>query len=295
MYGEAHTGIMRSERDGERQSSPALSPLGEPLSPPVPSLLRRSRQPLGPGGMAKSARGPAPLLRPAARKQIKQRMLLLRSAGLTRLQAICGVDHGELKQMRRELQESGLPDQLVARGAGLAFTQEFPQGALLYLLVRALRPDRVVETGVRPGYSSAWILAALAANGSGELTSLGPGPTAGRPTGVHDVGVGQFVPPALRSRWTLVLGNTTESLEQVLRQGPVDLFFYDNGPDADRAWFELRAAWQALTPDGVLLAHHIEANGVWGEFCKMQGLPRQLLDPGPPPLGALTVRGVGRA
>ncbi|EQD54657.1 hypothetical protein B1B_09583, partial [mine drainage metagenome] len=187
--------------------------------------------------------------------------------------------------------EGDLPDLLLERGAGIAFAHELPQGALLYLLVRSQRPDRVVETGVRPGYSTAWILAALAANRSGELISLGPGPTAGRASGVREVEVGQFVPPPLRTRWTLALGNTEERLRDILGgSGGIDLFFYDNGPSPARARFELHAAWERLGPRGILLCHHVDANAAWTAFCRTQGLPPQLLDPGPPPMGAMAVR-----
>jgi len=218
-------------------------------------------------------------------------MLLFRSASLERISRLTGASLSELGRFRRELREANLPDILLDRGAGVAFTRELPQGALLYLLVRAGRPDRVVETGVRPGYSTAWILAALDANHEGELISLGPGPTVGRAPGVHDVTVGQFVPPALRTRWTLALGNSEERLREILAgSSSVDLFFYDNGPVASRARFELRAAWEALSPHGILLAHHIDANTAWTDFCRNQGVVPQLLDSGPPPMGALAVR-----
>jgi predicted O-methyltransferase YrrM len=262
------------------------------LSPAVPALIRRGRQPLVSPISPRAGRGRHPLLRPAARKALRQRMLLLRSAALDRLRQMTGASAEQLKGYRRELFASDLPDLLLARGAGSAFVQELPQGALLYLMVRALRPHRVVETGVRPGYSTAWLLAGLAANAVGELTSLGPGSSAGRPPAVHEVTVGQFVAPSLRARWTLVLGNTEEHLERILRDGPaVDLFFYDNGPERGRAWFELRSAWSSLAPRGVLLAHHVDANPVWAEFCRRQGVPLGLLDPGPPPMGALTMQG----
>ena len=260
------------------------------LAPAVPALLGRGRQPLVAPLAPKGLRARTPLLRPAARKALRQRMLLLRRAALDRIRSLTGVSATDLKEYRRELLASDLPDLLLARGAGAAFVHELPQGALLYLLVRAHRPRRVVETGVRPGYSTAWILAALEANGEGELSSLGPGPTAGRTPAVHEFTVGQFVAPALRSRWTLVLGNTPEQLERILGAGEaVDLFFYDNGPDRDRAAFELRHAWASLSARGVLLAHHIDANSAWAEFCARQGRPSQLLDSGPPPLGALAV------
>jgi predicted O-methyltransferase YrrM len=235
-----------------------------------------------------------PLLTLAARKAIVQRMLYLRSASIDKLSRLVGTQNGEMQRYRRELRESDLAMTLLQRGAGLAFARELPQGALLYLLVRARRPSRVVETGVRPGYSTAWILAALEANGSGELVSLGPGTAAGRSTAVENVSVGQFVPPNLRGRWTLALGNTEDRLREILAgASTVDLFLYDNGPDAARARFELRAAWDVLGPGGILLATHVDANGAWNDFCRLQGLPPQLLDPGPPPMGGLAVGGRG--
>ncbi|HTT73620.1 MAG TPA: class I SAM-dependent methyltransferase [Thermoplasmata archaeon] len=253
-----------------------------PTGEAVPALVRGSRRPA--------------LLTPSARKGIRQRMLRFRQAALDRIVALTGVAPAELQRFRRELRESDLPDVLIQRGAGEAFARELPQGALLYLLVRALRPTYVVETGVRPGYSTAWILAALDAEANGSLTSVGPGPTAGRNLGVRDVTVGQFVPPALRGRWTLALGNTEERVREILdRARHVDLFFYDNGPDADRARFELRAGWESLSERGIVLAHHVEANAAWADFCRWQGLSPQLFDPGPPPMGALGVRATARA
>jgi hypothetical protein len=218
-------------------------------------------------------------------------MLFLRSAALERIGRLTGVSDADLQGYRRELRASALPDLLLRRGAGLAFTHELPQGALLYLLVRAARPARVVETGVRPGYSTAWILAALEASGHGELTSLGPGSSVGRAASLPGPSVGQLVPPALRARWTLALGNSEDRLREILASADrVDLFLYDNGPDVARARFELRAAWDALSPKGILLAHRVDASPAWAEFCDHQGLAPQLLDPGPPPMGALGVR-----
>jgi hypothetical protein len=232
----------------------------------------------------------ASLLSPAARKAVRQRMLLLRSATVERLSRLTGASAAEVQQLHRELRESDLPDTLVSRGADLGFVRELPQGSLLYLLVRATRPRRVVETGVGPGYSTAWILAAIERNGEGELTSLGPGSARGRPSLDGHTSVGQFVPPALRGRWTLALGNTEDRLRGILAGArEVDLFFYDNGPETARARFELRSAWDALSDRGMLLAHHTDASPAWADLCRLQGVPPQILDPGPPPLGALGV------
>lgn len=218
-------------------------------------------------------------------------MLFQRRTALERVSTLSGRPLEELRRYHHELVQSDLADRLLARGASPAFVREFPHGALLYVLVRATRPLRVVETGVRPGYSTAWILGGLEANRAGELSSLGPGPTAGRAPGVENVAVGQFVPPSLRARWTLVLGNTEDRLRSVLADTRgVDLFLYDNGPDVNRARFELKSAWEALSESGILLAHHVDANKAWSDFCRWQGLSDQLLDAGPPALGALSMR-----
>ncbi|MCI4349136.1 MAG: class I SAM-dependent methyltransferase [Thermoplasmata archaeon] len=242
--------------------------------------------PSGPG----TPRAPN-LLTPAVRKSILQRMLLFRQASLDRIAELSDCTAEDLKRFRQELVQSGVPEDLIHRGANFPLTRELPQGALLYLLVRAIRPQRIIETGIRPGYSTTWLLAALEANRAGNLTSLGPGPVAGRAAGVPAGSVGQLVAPSLRGRWTLVLGNSEERLEEILASGPpVDLFFYDNGTDLGRAQFELRKAWAALALHGLLLAHHVDANPAWTEFCQWQGLAPQILDAGPPPLGALAVR-----
>jgi predicted O-methyltransferase YrrM len=238
----------------------------------------------------RGARRPS-LVSPAARKALLNRMLLFRQASMDRVTELTGASPHDLQKYRQELVASGLPDTLLERGAGVAFTHELPQGSLLYLLVRGLRPSVVVETGVGPGYSTAWILAALEDNHHGELTSLGPGPTAGRHAGVHDVALGQFVPPTLRSRWTLALGNTEDRLREILAGlSEIDVFLYDNGPVAARARFEMHAAWERLSAGGVLLAHHVDSNPAWDAFCRSQGVPPQILDPGPPPMGAVGMK-----
>src|SRR5947207_15097922 len=48
----------------------------------------------------------------------------------------------------------------------------FPEAAELYAVVRAFKPEVIVETGVASGISSAHILRALAATGSGPLYSF---------------------------------------------------------------------------------------------------------------------------
>ena len=256
-----------------------------------PTSTSASPVPAGAEVPVSDNRRPRPnLMSAAARKDLRHRMLFHRQAALERISALTGASASELRELRRQLAESDLPDRLLARGATDAFPRELPQAALLYLLIRASRPKRVVETGVGPGYSTSWILEALAANGAGELLSLGPGSHVGRSNGVGPFTVGSLVPPALRSRWTLVLGNTDSRFEDIVRpEHATDLVLVDRVLDVDRTRFELHHAWSSLAPHGLLLAHHIDANPAWDDLCRAQGLPPQLLDAGPPPMGALSV------
>ncbi len=260
-----------------------------PLSASV--MPERPRTSVAPERARRADRPRTVILRPAARKALLRRMLLVRRATLDRLARLTGLAAPELLAFRRELVVEGIPDQILDRGAGTSFVSELPQGVLLYLLVRALRPRRIVETGVRPGYSTAWLLAALRANRSGELTSLGPGSGAGRAPGVELAGIGQLVAPALRAPWTLDLTSAPDHFEHVLASGgPVQMIFLDNGPEVDRTRAEIRTAWRGLAPGGLLLAHRIATSPAWEEFCRHQGLRPQVLDAGPPPLGALSLR-----
>jgi predicted O-methyltransferase YrrM len=109
-------------------------------------------------------------------------------------------------------------------------------GAALYLLVRAIRPRRVVETGVLYGASSAYLLAALARNGTGDLYSIDQG------NAPHEPPNDFFVPPQLRERWHLRLGESQRELPALLA---------DLG-QIDHMLWEYETAWRALSPQGVL-------------------------------------------
>lgn len=89
---------------------------------------------------------------------------------------------------------------------------------LLFLLVRASRPDVVVETGIANGRSSAIILAAMDLNNSGTLHSVD----------IND-DVGEFVPHR-HPRWVKhITDGSPAALEEVLQDaGPLDLFIHDS-------------------------------------------------------------------
>jgi predicted O-methyltransferase YrrM len=127
-------------------------------------------------------------------------------------------------------------------GTAPAFGCEF-----LYLLVRAAKPQVVVETGVLYGASSAAILAALARNGRGVLYSIDLGNPPHEPP--HDF----FIPSALQDRWHLIIGDSRRELPALLaRLGTVDLFHHDSLHTVEHMMWEYATAWRYLSPRGVL-------------------------------------------
>lgn len=127
-------------------------------------------------------------------------------------------------------------------GSSLAFGCE-----LLYLLVRAAKPQVVVETGVLYGSSSAAILAALDRNGMGELYSIDLGNAPQEPP--NDF----FVPRHLRDRWHLTIGDSRRELPGLLaRLGTIDLFHHDSLHTFEHMMWEYETAFRHLSPRGVL-------------------------------------------
>jgi hypothetical protein len=102
---------------------------------------------------------------------------------------------------------------------------DFRLGRLCYLACRALRPEAVVETGVLYGVTSAFILQALEANGTGTLHSVDLPPAR---AGSEDF-VGRLVPARLRARWTLHRGTSRRVLPTLLPTlPPVGVFVHDS-------------------------------------------------------------------
>lgn len=133
---------------------------------------------------------------------------------------------------------------------------------MLYLLVRAARPRLVVETGVLYGASSGHILAALAANGEGELHSIDLGCRPGEPP--HD----SLVRPDLAGRWHYHPGDARVELPRLLAGlGPIDMFHHDSLHTFEHMTWEYRTAARHLSPGGLLSSHDVlVADGVSGIF-----------------------------
>ena len=142
----------------------------------------------------------------------------------------------------------------------------------LYSLVRTLKPQTVVETGVANGHSSFVILSALKTNGRGRLVSI-------------DIwnDVGRLVTAEEGEIWDLRLlsrPGARDELRAVLRSvAPVDIFVHDS--EHLYAWqmTEYRAAAAVLSRSGILVSDDIDSSYAFWDFCRECGVkPAVLID-----------------
>jgi hypothetical protein len=128
-------------------------------------------------------------------------------------------------------------------------------GELIYALVRATRPDAVIETGVATGVTSAFALAALEDNAHGELHSVDLPPGALVARGL----VGSGIPPTLRHRWRARWGDARRLVPRMLEQtGGRRVFVHDSDHGYEAMRGELECAWQALRAGDWIVADDVE-------------------------------------
>ena len=201
---------------------------------------------------------------------------------------------GELDRYGREVRASGLTDYLFRKGQEHAEAVAdgyslgaigYREGTYLYAVLRHLRPSVAVETGVANGFSTAFSLLALQANGEGHLHSIDlprevgreyePGTfyegegRAGIPPGSEP---GWLIPPALKERWTLILGRSQEELPPLLdRLETIDSFMHDSEHSFDCMWFEFNAAWPHLRPGGMLFSDDVNSTEAFARFAAREG------------------------
>ncbi len=163
----------------------------------------------------------------------------------------------------------------------------------LYLLVRALKPRLVVETGVAHGKSSSLILLALKHNGAGKLVSFDIPPNGnlsdGAKTTLSGRDVGWLVPENLRSHWELHLEDSVAGIKSIFGEktakgfgdlsqlGKIDIFFHDSLHTFEHITSELEAVHSYLSDDFLLLADNMEMESGLGfeSFCQRLDLSLQ--------------------
>jgi predicted O-methyltransferase YrrM len=135
-------------------------------------------------------------------------------------------------------------------------------GFFLYCLVRSLKPEIFVETGVSAGESSSFILQAMEDNKKGKLYSIDfpqavveNGLTTIIPQGKES---GWIIPEHLKHRWNLTLGKSEDVLLPLLQNlKKIDIFFHDSLHTYDHMMFEYQTCWDYLNDSGILISDDI--------------------------------------
>ena len=154
---------------------------------------------------------------------------------------------------------------------------------LLYAVVRALRPEIFVESGVLHGLTSTFILEALHRNGKGRLISAdlpsypetGPankdGCNAVLPKGREP---GWVIPDDLRSAWTLYKGATAQVLPDILQKlGEIDVFLHDSEHTHKTMFEELELGWKYLRPGGLMICDNFDMSSAFTDMAGRHRLP----------------------
>jgi len=135
---------------------------------------------------------------------------------------------------------------------------------MAWCLVRHLRPDRIIETGVARGFTTRVLLEAVGRNGRGRLWSIDLPPLLETELAEETAAA---VPEQLHERWTLLRGSSRRMLPGLVAGlGQVDLFVHDSMHTARNLGFELDHVWAALASGGAALIDDVEKNVATGRF-----------------------------
>ncbi len=195
--------------------------------------------------------------------------------------------------MRAELREARkswatVPSNSLGRTLKVFEAKLWYPSSVLYPLCRWSTPDVVLETGVRNGASTAFILQALKDNGRGRLYSIDLPNVTHRQQGRtkeqksdHVLGAkstGFMVPLELRDRWTLILGDARKELPFLVEQlDKIDFFCHDSLHTYEHMYFEYQIAWQKLSAGGILASDDIGSNSAFSDFCKANRIVAHLI------------------
>lgn len=149
-------------------------------------------------------------------------------------------------------------------------------GKFIYFIIRCMKPEIIVESGVSHGASSWNILNALHKNKTGTLYSIDLPDKDG--TRLFNVGnfskeIGWVVPNALRSRWNLQLGDAKNLLPELLgKLQEIDVFFHDSDHSYDFMKFEYNTMYPALKKGGLLISDDVHDHAAFEEFVSERNL-----------------------
>ena len=147
-------------------------------------------------------------------------------------------------------------------------TPEYGWREFLFIVVRAVKPNIMIETGSFDGLSTAVILLAMEKNNKGTLFTIDlPNPRLPCDIKAESAWI---VPNYLRNRLELKVGKSSEHLESIIKQiGEVDLFYHDSWHTYHTMMFEYQTIWPALSLGGLLMSEYLpNLNNAFKDFIK---------------------------
>lgn len=127
-----------------------------------------------------------------------------------------------------------------------------------YAMVRAVQPDRVVETGTHLGLGSCAIAAALLRNGHGRLTTIDVDQKAGYLIG---------------GQWADVIDRRTGGSVDILKElTDVDIFLHDSLHTYEYETMELAAVEPNLKADSIVLSDNAHQSAALSDWAERNGL-----------------------
>ena len=141
---------------------------------------------------------------------------------------------------------------------------------LLYFLVRLIKPEIVVETGVAAGFSSYSILGALEKNKKGQLLSSDfPYFRIKNP----EKYIGIVVPDSLKQRWELFIDGDENNIPLIVSKiSKVDLLHYDSDKSYSGRNFVLNLLEDKITADTWLIFDDIQDNSHFYDFIHQKAI-----------------------
>jgi len=190
------------------------------------------------------------------------------------LGALLSVEQGELHTLQEEFEKlawevDARRERLPTR---LSWSIERSTAQMLYILVRLVRPEVVLETGVADGNSTVYILRALALNGSGDLVSTDVLPD-----------VGRLLSDDERRCWHFHHLSPRQPEADFLRLledlSHIDVFFHDSDHTYGGQMSQYLAAESKLAAGGFIISDDVDYSYAFMDYCKRsRSQPRFLVD-----------------
>jgi predicted O-methyltransferase YrrM len=158
----------------------------------------------------------------------------------------------------------------------------------LYWIVRRLKPNTILQTGVSNGLSSAFMMLALAKNGTQGTLHVVDVPAIFDPADPNwtrngavfgfvipeGKSSGWMVPDIYRDRFEVGIGDAKILLPKLVdRLGAVDMFYHDSDHTYNHMVFEFEQAKRKLAPNSVVVADDISWNASLWDFADKYRLP----------------------